>query len=338
MAKNRSFTSMLVFSINLVVAILLLFSYVLPYTSPLKVPLFAVLSLTVPFLTLCNVFFFVYWLLKLKKQLLLSGSVLFLGWFFSSPLFQLVSKEETTTSDLKIMSYNVRMFNYYHWSTDSHLDDKAFEFIKRESPDVLSLQEFYQSPDISFKYPHQYIKTKSKSNKFGQAIYSKFPIINSGSLDFKNSANNVIYADIVKDKDTIRIYNIHLESLKINPNKEHFGEQSSEKLIGRLSSAFQKQASQAQEFIDHEKGWKGKKIICGDFNNTAFSWVYKQIKAGKKDAFIEAGRGFGKTFNYTFPLRIDFILVDPEMDINSFETFDIRYSDHFPILAYVQLP
>ena len=337
MAGKRSLINVIAFAINLVIALLLMFSYLLANISPLKIPFFAVLSLTVPILTLFNILFFVYWLLKLKKQILLSGMVLLLGWFFSSSIYEISGQNKASNKDLKVMSYNVRMFNYYHWNSDNQLADKAFDFISKMKPDVLSLQEFYQAPNISFNYPYKYIKTKSKSNKFGQAIYSKFPIINSGSLDFKNSANNVIFADILRNKDTIRIYNIHLESLKINPNKEHFGEQSSEKLIGRLSTAFQRQAEQTTEFLAHEKKWKGKKIVCGDFNNTAYSWVYKQIKATKKDAFLEAGKGFGKTFNYVFPLRIDFILVDTEMTVNSFETFDIRYSDHFPILAKVQL-
>ena len=76
-----------------------------------------------------------------------------------------------------------------------------------------------------------------------------------------------------------------------------------------------------------------KKIILGDFNNTAYSWVYQKIKSGKKDAFIEAGNGFGKTFNYPFPMRIDFILTSTDIDINQFKTFNESFSDHFPIQA-----
>jgi len=32
-------------------------------------------------------------------------------------------------------------------------------------------------------------------------------------------------------------------------------------------------------------------------------------------------------------LRIDFILTDQNIDINNFKTYDVEYSDHFPIMA-----
>ncbi|WP_392347230.1 hypothetical protein [uncultured Polaribacter sp.] len=65
------------------------------------------------------------------------------------------------------------------------------------------------------------------------------------------------------------------------------------------------------------KEWKGKKIVCGDFNNTSYSWMYTKISTNKKDAFIEAGKGFGQTYNYWFPMRIDFILTDENAIVTS---------------------
>ena len=84
----------------------------------------------------------------------------------------------------------------------------------------------------------------------------------------------------------------------LNTNKENFGHENSEKLLIRLKKQFKKQAEQTTLFLKHENKWKGKKIIAGDFNNTAFSWVYHQISKGKQDAFKEAGNGMGNTFDY----------------------------------------
>ncbi|WP_347175393.1 endonuclease/exonuclease/phosphatase family protein [Polaribacter uvawellassae] len=333
--KKKSFFDRLFSLLNSLFATLLLLSYLLPYISPKSFSVFAVISLFVPILFIINLLFFIYWLLKLKKQLILSAFVLLIGWFTSSPFYKFSNDNETQEDDLKVMSYNVRMFNFYKWNKDENLAQKTFDFINSENPDILALQEFYASPVISFSYPHQFIKTTSKNNKFGQAIYSKYPIINSGSLDFKDSGNNIIYVDVLKDKDTVRVYNIHLESLSINTDKEYFGEENNQKLLGRFRTTFKKQAIQTEQFLAHEESWKGKKIILGDFNNTAFSWVYRKIKSDKKDAFVEAGQGFGKTFDYSFPMRIDFILTSADFEINKFTTFDKKYSDHFPILARI---
>ena len=312
-------------------ATLLLLSYFLPFVSPKTIPVFAILSLAVPFLIIINICFLIYWLVKFKKHFILSGLVLGLGLFFSSPFYKFSATNNSQNNDLKIMSYNVRMFNHYNWITDKTISLKIETLIAEKEPDVLAIQEFHNNSKRDLNYKHKYFKPTSKN--YGLAILSKFPIINKGSLDFKDTSNNAIFIDILKDKDTVRIYNLHLQSLKINPKKENFGEESSEKLIARLKNGFIKQASQTEKLLAHEQKWKGKKVLCGDFNNTAYSWVYKQISENKKDAFVEAGEGTGKSFNYIFPMRIDFILTDENCKINQFKTYSKKYSDHFPIMA-----
>jgi len=337
MKKKGGFWDRIIFFINSLVAVSLLFSYLLPFISPKSTPGFTILSLAVPILFLLNLLFAIYWIIRLKKQFILSIIIIVLGFGYIGRIYKFSDRNNSQNEDIKIMSYNVRMFNHYGWSTKDSIDQKTYDFIRKQNPDILTIQEFFEAKNLEIKYPYHFIKTKTKTNKFGLAIYSKFPIINSGSLDFKGSANNIIYADIVKGTDTIRIYNIHLESLKVSPEKENFGEKDSDRLIKRMKTAFKKQATQTELFLEHEKKWKGKKIVCGDFNNTAFSWVYRQISKDKKDAFVEAGKGFGKTFNYGYPLRIDFILADVNFEISYFETFDVKYSDHFPILARLKL-
>lgn len=334
MKKNVLWDKILFF-INSLIALLLVFSYVLPYISPKSAPGFAVLSLTVPILFLLNILMAVYWVIRLKKYFIVSTVIIILGFGYLSSMFKFSGKEILLNDDIKVMSYNVRMFNHYSWNSDDSLAYKSYTFLKEIQPDILSIQEFYQSENIGFDYPYKYIKTKSKTNKFGLAIYSNYPIINSGSLDLKHSANNIIFTDVVKNHDTIRIYNIHLESLKINPDKQNFGEENSDRLLERIKTTFREQAKQTEQFLKHHKTWKGKTIITGDFNNTAFSWVYREIAKNKQDAFKVAGKGFGRTFDYGYPLRIDFILTDTSFDINYFETFNVRYSDHFPILARI---
>lgn len=81
-----------------------------------------------------------------------------------------------------------------------------------------------------------------------------------------------------------------------------------------------------------------KTIIIGDFNNTAFSYIYKIVKGDRfQDAFLKVGNGFGQTFNLNyFPLRIDFMLIDPSLKIDSFQVFRVPYSDHFPIFGRIE--
>ncbi len=333
--KKLSFIHKIVYIVNSLMATLLLLSYLLPYISPKLFPSFAILSLLVPILILINIAFVLYWLVSLKKQFLLSTIILTIGWFIIPNIYKFTGNSSSLNDDLKVMSYNVRLFNFWNWTDDKNTSRLIKDFIIDASPDILLIQENYDKQKNNLNYPHSYIKSNFKSKKVGLAIFSKFPIINKGSLNFKNTSNDIIFVDIVRKKDTIRIYNFHLQSLHLRPEQENFGQENSSKLIARLKEGFIKQAAQTELFLAHEKKWKGKKIIGGDFNNTSYSWVYKQISKNKKDAFIESGTGFGKTFDYWFPMRIDFILTDENAIINNFTTFSEKNSDHFPIQAKI---
>ena len=333
--KKLSLLDKLLFVVNSILAATLLVSFLTNFISPNTYSIFSFLSLGVPFLIIINIVFVIYWILKLKKQFLLSLFVLLLGYQNISKFYGISEKKILLNDDLKIMSYNVRMFNLYNWIDEEQIDQKIYTFIKDKSPDILCIQEFHPSKKLDIKYPYKHVKIRVNQNNFGHAIFSKHKIINSGSLNFSNSSNNAIFADIIKGNDTLRVYNVHLESLKINPKEETLSQENSEKLKIRVENAFKKQANQASLILQHQEKTKLKTVICGDFNNNAFSWVYHKLKSNKNDAFVEAGKGFGNTFDYRFPFRIDFILTDENLKVNNYKTYNIKYSDHFPIMARI---
>jgi len=323
---------------NSLVAFILLLSYILPLLPPKTFAALSVLGLGVPLLIVLNVLFFVYWLVKTKKQLLLSLFVLAIGYFIFGSLYKFSESKTTKDEDnISIMNYNVRLFNLYKWFPNEDTEAKLVSFIKEEAPDILALQEYHlrESTKLSF-YKYKYEKLLGENKNYGQAILSNYPIVNSGSIEFPNTFNNAIYADILKGKDTIRIYNIHLQSLRIDPKVENLTTEESEKLFKGAGKTLKMQQFQAELFLVHKQQCNYKMIICGDFNNTAFSYVYKIIKGNLIDTFKEAGNGFGRTYNFKFlPMRIDFIFADSTFKINSFKTYDVEYSDHYPVMTKV---
>ena len=329
----------LIFIINSLMAFVLLLSYVLPYIEPKKFAFLSVLSLAVPFLIIINILFVVYWLLKVKKQLLVSLVVLVLGYSHVFSLYKFSSSKNVDDSEnLSVMNYNVRLFNLFDWIDNPNLKQNLSTFISEKAPDVLCMQEYRPDDAVVLDGYFKYEKLSGKKVKSGQAIFTKYPIINSGSIEFPNTSNNAIFADIVRFGDTIRIYNVHLQSSGIDPNVEELTKENSENLFKRVSSTFKMQQSQAELFLKHKAKCSYQMIICGDFNNTAYSYVYKEIKGDLKDAFEQAGNGFGRTFDFKFfPVRIDFVLVDRDFEINAFKTYEVNYSDHFPIMAKVKL-
>lgn len=250
-------------------------------------------------------------------------------------------------NDFVVMSYNVRLFNLFEWLPKENVYKDIQAFITDKNPDILCIQEFSYAADIDLKvYPHRYILMEGNKIRTGQAIFSKFPIIDEGNLVFPKSNNNVIFADIKKGKDIIRVYNMHLQSIKISPdvneiseNIDEINQEKSQLFIKRIGLAFTKQQQQAEIIMNHKKNCPYPIVICGDMNNSPFSYVYRNVKGTLNDAFEEAGSGFGKTYNFKYyPARIDYIFADPTIKVKSFENFpDFVNSDHFPILTRLSI-
>ncbi|WP_131819027.1 endonuclease/exonuclease/phosphatase family protein [Flagellimonas flava] len=238
------------------------------------------------------------------------------------------------------MSYNVMGFNKHGWLRIPDVEAKISDLIVLEDPDVICIQEYNEtSDDWLDTYPYRRVAPYSRTVKRTiQAILSKYPIINNGSLNLPQTSNNIIYADLVVSTDTIRVYNTHLESFKIVPSSRTFSSDQSEKNYKRLVSTFAKQQEQVKILNEHRAKSPYKTIVCGDFNNTQFSHVYKTVSGGLNDSFLEKGNGFGKTYSLKgFPLRIDYILTDPEFEVIAHKNYTERLSDHYPIMATLRL-
>jgi endonuclease/exonuclease/phosphatase family metal-dependent hydrolase len=330
----------LIFILNSIMAFALLLSYLLPYVPPKTFPLLSVLSLGVPLLILFNFIFLLFWAIRFKRQLLLSLIVLLLGYNYVLSWIQFSNEPETIgENSISLMSYNVRMFNAYKWVEDDKIPEKITSFIAEKEPDVLATQEHFVGVSGMVKsYPYKFIKLKDGGSEFGSAIFSKYPIINTHSVDFpEDGNNNAIFVDVVKNEDTLRIFNVHFQSLNIKPGINDLQKEDSKKLFGRIGYGFKLQQKQAEMMMAEVEKSPYKTVILGDFNNTAFSYIYKLVKGDRfKDAFQEGGSGFGKTFNLSyFPLRIDFMMIDEGLAIQSFEVFPVKLSDHYPIYSTI---
>lgn len=335
--KKLNWFNKIAYFFNIVLVLLTLAGYLLPSMAPKLFPFLSVLTLILPTLLILNLFFVGYWAVQLKRQAFLSIVVFLIGFTFFTKFYKFSSKnEEVIDSDFTVLSYNVRLFNLFDWIPGENVADNIKKFIEEQNPDIICFQEYSKSADYELDdYKFRHIIMHGNKIKTGQAIFSKYRIIDEGEIALPSSDNNVVYADIVKGEDTIRVYSIHLQSVNISPDINEIDESKSKMIFNRLSEAFKAQQIQSELIQAHMQDFKGHKIICGDMNNTAFSYVYKNIIGDMNDAFVEAGKGFGQTYNYRYyPARIDYILVDDVFEVKEFTTFkDFKNSDHFPIMA-----
>lgn len=338
--KKLSWFNRVVFAINILVAFFLLLIGLFSFLQFQPIPALAVLSLFVPILFVLNGLFVVYWLLLRKRKLLWSLWAIILGYIVFGSFYGLGGEDGEPDGDhLKVMTYNVWGFNKNGWIQEPNVGDRIIDFIKREAPDVVCLQEYSRERYKQLpQYPYR-SETPYPARRTTQAIFSKFPIVGSGSLDLPGTINNVIYADIVAKGDTLRVYNVHLQSFNIVPSAAAISNgENSERTYKRLVNTFTKQLEQAKLFREHLEKSPYKNLVCGDFNNTQFSNIYKIIKGDLKDTFREQGSGFGRTYDLLkFPIRIDYILADPGFEVLSHQNFDEKLSDHYPVVSTLRL-
>ena len=328
--KHLNLFNKIIFLLNSFAAILLLLSYTIPFLPPSKFTALSVLSLGVPLLLLLNSLFAIYWIILLKTQLFLSLVVLILGISHIKSSFNFNPNYSLNNRSIEIMSYNVHLLNLYNWVNIDSIPIKISNFIKQESPDILCFQEFQTSIAPKFDYPYHY--GSITDNKSELVIFSKFKFFNTGSIEFPNSSNRAIFADLIVKSDTIRVYNIHLQSTGINTDISNLDSYQSDAMLRQLKKSFIAQEQQAKLVISHINKSPFKYIISGDFNNTSYSYIYRLLKSNLVDSFEEAGSGFGSTFSFKYyPLRIDFILLNSNFQVNNHKNYKLEYSDHYPI-------
>ena len=217
------------------------------------------------------------------------------------------------------------------------MGNEIINFIIEQDPDIICFQEF--NPIMRgqlMQYPYKYLSSYTNWNAT-QAIFSKFPIVDNGSLEFPETLNNAIYADIKYKGESIRVYNIHLQSFNVIPSRVKSVRRVVRAYV-KMRKTFVKQEEQVQIFDKHRNESPFRNIVCADFNNTPFSNVYRIAKGEMQDTFDEKGTGFGKTFDLKIvPFRIDFILADKSMKVMTHQNFELRLSDHYPVMTSIRL-
>lgn len=355
----KSLTKKILLIINLLVAVGLCFSYLANVVNPAIVWHFAFFGLAYPILILINLAFLILWLWRKKKIALISLIAIIIGFGNMGRYFQVRLNSEPEANSMKVISYNVRVFNHFEWEKEISVRDSILDYLENESAGIICMQEFLTRTDRPIQSedhvieklpstPYRHINYSSKKHnettQFGLATFSKYPIVRRGVIMFDNSKNSCIYTDIKKDTDTIRVYNIHLQTTRLKKFDSYlldslFNFNQSQikdlKLVSsRLKESFIKRSDQVNLIVQHMKDSPYPNMVCGDFNDTPVSYTYHQLLGDKKDAFREAGSGVSQTYIGKLPsFRIDYIFYSDIFESVSYKTGNLKLSDHFPIIV-----
>ena len=337
-------TSRLLMSI---VAALLMVSYASIVINPAKLWLLSLSGLLFVPLALANLLLLLWALKRRSRSALIPLLALTPGFFFLGRYVQFSSDDDYVPADptLKIVSYNVGRFAQGD-------KDAVFDFIAEQDADIVCLQEFYLKdlnklkPYLSKKmkgYKPEYYMFPTKNGAFGNLTLSRIPVTGKGKVKFEESANMALYTEHKVGDRRFRVYNCHFESYNISytgiikalfkADKDIFAETGT-----KMKRSILRRPKQVDKVFSDIESCPIESFVCGDFNDNPMSYTYYRMTKGRKDAFREAGHGFGATYARLWPmLRIDYVMIPERFGALEYDIPRVEYSDHYPVITTVEL-
>ncbi|MFZ1368729.1 MAG: endonuclease/exonuclease/phosphatase family protein [Ferruginibacter sp.] len=373
MAKSilRRFTKRFLIFVNIIAAVFFLagsYGYLLnpAYFWPV-----GLLTLTAFYFMLLLLGFVFFWLIIKPRLAFISIIALLLAY---KPVSNIIAMrlpgpfaQAKPQNAIRVITWNVAQFNVMEDKKKPGVKKDMVDQVNYYQPDIACFQEMVAEDSAVKDHGHmdEFLEKLKFSNyfysynvkedfwgyaHFGIIIFSKYPIINKQTISwYPNDYNSIFqFVDIVKGADTIRVFNIHLQTLRFSKANLKYIDQptvedqtairESKNIIGKFKKGFLKRQLQAERIRAEIEKSPYPVIVSGDFNDVPNSYAYYTIGKGMKNAFVEKGSGLGRTFSGISPvLRIDNIFVDEEMEVLQFNLIKKKLSDHFPIIADVQL-
>lgn len=339
-------------NINACFAFAILLSYLAPIVNPSTFWPLSFFGLFYPVLLIINIAFVIYWLITKPTKSWLSLFCIILGWGHMVSFVNFNTQQDVTSKHvINVMTYNIQNADWsYHKDKEKRkqMGAKFIDFLQNQKTiDILCTQEagYYGRELVSKGYDDMY--THYSEDK-GTAIWSKYPIINKGEVDFGTKTNSCMWADIAFPADTVRVYSTHLYSNNISrdANKVLDNVNLNEKktwtgiggILNKYKNANQKRSEQSKLVKSHMEDSPFPIILTGDFNDPPTSYTYKTMIKDMSDAFTVKGAGVSSTYAGRIPLlRIDYIMLDSHFEILTYDRLKVPYSDHYPITSSVIL-
>ena len=359
MARNRFFglTNRVLL---LIAALLLVVSYLSMIVNPAKLWLMSLAGLMfVPFLLL-NIFLLVWAFMRRSKAFVIPLLAIIPALFFMGRYAHFRGDEEPPMvpqeNVLKVITWNVARFSLSQPSAGvngfEQCADSIFAYIREQKPDIVCLQEFKIKDSRRIK---QYLRKKmpgfhseyyvftSSNGSAGNLTLSRFPVRNRGVIKFDGGTNLAIFSDYEHAGKVFRVYNCHFESYNISLYGILRSLTKSERNIiadtgTKMKKSITRRPKQVDQVFSDIEACPVESFVCGDFNDNPMSYTYYRMTRGRKDAFVEAGKGLGATFAQLWPmLRIDYVLFPDRFHARSHEIPRLPYSDHYPVVTEIVL-
>ncbi len=341
------------FTILIITVLLMIFTIVGLYggdVQPAGNTARAMLVYALPVLIAADFVLLVFWLIMRRWHWALIPLIAILCCIpYSQTIYQFGSIDATADSKpgIKIATYNVAMFSR---ETSGFIAQDILSEMKKQKVDVVCFQEYNdQCGDKKNSDSYKDYFPYMAMGESDMMIYSRYPIIKSKNLNFEMTNNSAMWAEINVNGTALRVYNAHLETTGINSTLHKAGKLINQGMdiesnalvrafYGNYTLGMIARSGQANVLAMDMRDCELPIIVCGDFNDVPYSYVYNTMLGDKVDGFKECGSGFMYTFRGgNKKVRIDYIFHDKGMTGLSYYKRELSYSDHNPVFMKIGL-
>ena len=311
----------------------------------------AMLVYALPLLIAANIVFLIYWLVRLRFHWALMPLITLLCCIpYIGTIFQIGSSDDKadTKTGIKIATYNVARFS---GETTGFIAQDVFSEMKRQKVDIICFQEYNdfsgdKKNSDSYKEYYPYFAV----GEHDMIIYSRYPIVDHKNLNFEQTNNSAMWAEVKVNDNVYRVYNVHMETTGINSALHQAAKMAKngvevnsnglmDAIYGNYTIGMIARSGQANILAMDMMQSEVPNIVCGDFNDVPYSYVYNTMLGDKIDSFKECGSGFMYTYRGgKKKVRIDYIFHDKNLKGLSYYKKDLSYSDHYPVFMRIATP
>jgi endonuclease/exonuclease/phosphatase (EEP) superfamily protein YafD len=241
----------------------------------------------------------------------------------------------STPSDAAGETGDASGLRLYYQNVNMHADDyeRRIATILAAEPDVIALVEFVpqweaavNKSEIFTKYPHNTLREKPKSQQL--VLFSKLPL--------KDVAYRFIAGRRLAVAGTLEVSSRPLRLFCLHAPRPLIAQAEQYRAFGQEATSWIRQT-------------QGPCIVVGDFNATQHSAMYQRLTdaAELHSAHRDVGRGFAVSWPSSTrleqgrfllpPIRIDHVLLSPELECIRIDEGDSGLSDHKPLVCDVRL-
>ena len=342
------------FMILIITALMMIFTFVGLFggnVNPAGNTARSLLVYALPVLIIGNAVLLLYWLIMRRWHWALMPFITLLCCIpYIGTLYQFGEPDDAVEKQpgLKIATYNVALFGR---EASGFMAQDILSEMKKQKVDICCFQEYSDhSGDKKNSDSYKEYFPYMVMGQHDMVVYSRYPIVRSKNIPFEMTNNSAMWVEVKVEDQVIRVYNAHLETTGINGTLHRAAkaqvntgiETESNRLLralyGNYTIGMMARAGQANVLAMDMRESEVPVIVCGDFNDVPYSYVYNTMLGDKVDGFKECGSGYMYTFRGGKKnVRIDYIFHDKVFKGMTYYKKELTYSDHYPVFMKLDI-